>query len=215
MAKVDKRQQIMLAAEKLFTTRRFHEITMEDVAHKAGVGKGTIYRYFRNKDDLFFETATAGFEELCELLRRKVPETSPFEEQLLGACEQISAFFERRRPLFRMMQAEENRMYWCRGSLRERWMKRRMKLVSAVEAIVRKGVVVGEIRDDIPAEILTQFLMGMLRTRGRDMADAPGGSPSHGLVVELFCRGAGTAAKYGENCPGETAVCAPARPGEK
>ena len=39
------------------------------VKSEAKVGKGTIYLYFENKDDLFFQTATWGFEELCELLK--------------------------------------------------------------------------------------------------------------------------------------------------
>ncbi|NJL30924.1 MAG: TetR/AcrR family transcriptional regulator, partial [Phycisphaerales bacterium] len=32
----------------------------------AGVGKGTIYRYFKDKDDLFFSTAAQGFEDLWQ-----------------------------------------------------------------------------------------------------------------------------------------------------
>ena len=108
--KTEKRHLIMQAAEKLFTSRRFHEITMEDVAAAADVAKGTIYLYFRDKEDLFAQTCTAGLEEMCELLE-PVPEEAPFAEQLLGACRQFSEFFERRHQLMRMMQAEEARMF--------------------------------------------------------------------------------------------------------
>ena len=38
-----KERRIMEAAERLFTSRRFHEITLEEVAQAAKVGKGTIY----------------------------------------------------------------------------------------------------------------------------------------------------------------------------
>jgi len=51
--------------EKLFTSRRFHKITVDDVAQAAQVGKGTIYRYFQNKDDLFSQTAPALFSGAC------------------------------------------------------------------------------------------------------------------------------------------------------
>ena len=40
MIEQDKRQRIMQAAEKLFSSRRFHEITTDDVAREAKVGKG-------------------------------------------------------------------------------------------------------------------------------------------------------------------------------
>jgi AcrR family transcriptional regulator len=190
MARRDRRHEIMRAAERLFTSRRYHEITTEDIAQAAHVGKGTIYRYFEDKDDLFFQVATSGFEELCELLHRKVPEKAPFAEQLPNACTAITAFFARRAQLFRMMQVEEFRMHWCGKALRDRWLARRKKLVVAVAGILRKGVEEGEIRSDMPAEVLANFLLGMLRTRARDLADAPARLRRQELVVELFCNGA-------------------------
>lgn len=191
MARRNRREQIMQAVEKLFTSRRFHEITLDDVAQAAGVGKGTIYRYFQDKDDLFFQTATSGFDDLCDLLGRKVPENTTFAEQLSSACEQIGRFFKRRRQLFQMMQAEEDRIYWFTGTIRDRWTEKRQNLVSAVAEIMRKGVGEGKVRTDIPAEILANFFLGMLRTRARDLTNTPGVTQRHELLVDLFCRGAG------------------------
>ncbi len=191
MPKRDRHAEIMQAAEKLFTSRRFHEITLDDVVAEAGVGKGTVYRYFRNKDDLFFQTATRGFDELCELLTRNVPASAPFPRQLLSACRQVSAFFRGRRQLFRMMQSEGARMYWFRGDTRQRWMDRRRKLVSAVAHIIRKGVREGKIRRDVRADTLSSFLLGMLRTRARDLDHVPESSRPLELVVKVFCEGAG------------------------
>ena len=185
------RQQIMYEVEKLFTSRRFHEITLDDVAHAAQVGKGTIYRYFQNKDDLFFQTATSGFDELCELLSRKVPENASFFEQILSACNQISFFYDSRRQLFRMMQAEDSRMYWHKGTIRERWMAKRKKLIAALAEIINKGVAEGKIRTDVPPEALASFLLALLRTRSRDLADMPEVTQRHELLVDLFIRGAG------------------------
>jgi TetR/AcrR family fatty acid metabolism transcriptional regulator len=191
VGKDGKSQQIMQAAERLFTSRRFHEITMDDVAREAGVGKGTIYRYFQDKDDLFFRTATSGFDELCDLLWRKVPGNASFAQQLLIACRQISRFFERRRQLSRMMQTEEGRVSWGSGQLHQHWMDHRKGLVAAVADMIRKGVAEGEVREDIAPEVLANYLLGMLRTRGRDLCDAPQAMRQHEVVVELFCRGAG------------------------
>ena len=191
MAKQDKRQAIMEAAEKLFKDRRFHEITLDELARVARVCKGTSYLHFKDKDDLFFQTATSGFEGLCELLHRKVPEKAPFSKQILSACAEISEFFKGRRQLIRMMQTEEGRMLFCHGRLRELWQEKRKKLAAALAAIIRKGVEAGEIRADIPPEILASFLLGMLRTRGHDLADAPEQSRRYELVTDLFRNGAG------------------------
>ncbi|NBT62453.1 MAG: TetR/AcrR family transcriptional regulator, partial [Planctomycetia bacterium] len=46
-------EKILAAAEVMFASKRFHEVLMEDIAIGAGVGKGTIYRYFKNKEELY------------------------------------------------------------------------------------------------------------------------------------------------------------------
>ena len=190
MAKRDRRAEIMHVAEKLFTSRRFHEITLDEVAKQARVGKGTIYRYFENKDDLFFQTSMHGFDELCGLLAKKVSSKDAFTEQLLVACRQISGFFRSRRQLFGMMQSEEVRMHGFHGRMRERWIEQRKNLISAVAGIIRIGASEGEIRSDIPAETLASFLLGMLRTRARGLADLPESAKPLELVVDLFYHGA-------------------------
>src|SRR5690349_17863614 len=118
-----KRAAIMEAAEKLFRNRRIHEITLDEVAQKAGVGKGTIYRYFPDKDDLFFQVATSGFDELCELVQRKVNLNDSHRNQLLGVCMAISHYFEARLEMFMVIQAQDVRMTTCKESLRERWLR--------------------------------------------------------------------------------------------
>ncbi len=185
----------MQAAEKLFASRRFHEITTDEVAREAKVGKGTIYRYFRDKDELFFETANSGFDELCELLRQGVSPTAAFAEQLTQACIQISGFFRRRRDLFEMMQSQDGRMCFDTGRMHERWQEKRRRLVDALAGILTAGVKEGAVRADIPPEVLAYFLLGMLRTRARDLQGFPESLRTHEMVVEMFCRGAAPSAR--------------------
>ncbi len=179
----------MLAAEKLFATRRFHEIKLEDVARKARVGKGTIYLYFENKDDLFFQTATSGFEELCQLLQQNSPKKAIFREELLTACTKITDFFEERHQLFRVMNNEDVRLCFARGSIHKRWMQRRKLLLTAVTAIIQRGIDEGQIRSDILPDVLAAFLLGMLRTRAWDLGETPENMRSNAVIIDLFCNG--------------------------
>lgn len=48
-----RRQQIIIAAKKIFSSKGFHKTTMEDIAKKAELSPGTLYLYFKNKDELF------------------------------------------------------------------------------------------------------------------------------------------------------------------
>jgi AcrR family transcriptional regulator len=48
----ERRSQILTAAEGVFTKKGFDEARMEDIAEKTGLSKGTLYLYFKSKDDL-------------------------------------------------------------------------------------------------------------------------------------------------------------------
>lgn len=191
MTSDSKRSQIIRATEKLFTGKRVHEITMDEVAKAAGVGKGTLYQYFENKDELFFQTMMAGFDDLCASVRQQVQAGTSSRTQLLSVAEAVTKFFAGRRQFFRMMQAEEGRMPWCEGPLRDRFMAQRRKLVEAIAVVMRTGMTDGTLRRDIPAEALAILLMGMLRANNRMMAELSETALPCELLVELFCQGAG------------------------
>ncbi|HUV40753.1 MAG TPA: TetR/AcrR family transcriptional regulator [Sedimentisphaerales bacterium] len=189
MVRNQKRKQIMRVVEKLAANRRFHEITLDEIAEAAGVGKGTIYHYFKDKDDLFFEVATSGFNELCELLKQKVQHNSSFSEELLNACGQVSKFFASRRQLLQMMQNEAGLVYLRRGKVRQRWLAKRKMLVNALADILSDGIAEAAVRSDVPAEVLATLLLGMLRTRARDLGSIPDNLKSDELLVNLFLNG--------------------------
>ena len=192
----DKKQRIMQAAEQLFRTRRVNEITLDEIARQADVGKGTIYLYFSDKEDLIFQAAVAGFDEMCLLLRQNAAEGVAFREALLRTCEGISAFFQARRPLFRIILSEgERAMEGVGAGLRQRWRERRKPMAEAVAAIVGQGMTAGEIRADVPAEILAEYLLGMLRTRSWELEGWPDAQRSLAAVVDFFINGAGLPAR--------------------
>jgi AcrR family transcriptional regulator len=48
-----RRQQIMVAAKRVFSVKGFSKTTMEDIAKEAELSPGTLYLYFKNKDELY------------------------------------------------------------------------------------------------------------------------------------------------------------------
>jgi len=185
----------MRVVENLATNRRFHEITLDEVAEAAKVGKGTIYHYFKDKDDLFFQVATSGFEELYGLLKQKVPYNASFSEKLLDVCKLISRFFATRRQLLQMMQSEASLVYWRRGKIRQRWLAKRKMLIDALADMLLDGIEEGAIRSDIHAEVLATFLLGMVRTQARELHTDPENVKSYQLLVDLFLNGVSVSAE--------------------
>ncbi len=191
----DKRSSILKAAEEVITGRRLHEVTIEEVAKAAHVSKGTIYTYFRDKEDLFFRLATEGFEELCDLLKGHAPREGDLRDRLLAMCRDISSFFVRRRPLMRVMIEHEGRSVTFHREMRGRWKQKRALLVGVVTGALEAGVREGRIRADLPVRGLADLLLGMLRARGRQVSEEGSERISLEEIIEVFLRGAGETAK--------------------
>ncbi len=66
--KEEKKKELLLAARRVFAKKGLALAKIEDVAVEAGIGKGTVYEYFRSKDDIFF----ALFEEMKKELHRRI-----------------------------------------------------------------------------------------------------------------------------------------------
>jgi len=66
--RTDKRELILRAAIEVFAEKGFHQARVSDVAARAGVADGTIYLYFKNKDDLLLSI----FEDSMEILLKGV-----------------------------------------------------------------------------------------------------------------------------------------------
>ena len=59
----DKKTLILNSAEYIFQSKDYHQATVEEIAKKAGVGKGTIYQYFSSKQDILQELYQKGKDE--------------------------------------------------------------------------------------------------------------------------------------------------------
>ena len=61
--KVQKRKDIALASKEIFFQKGINDLTIAQIAKTAGVGKGTIYEYFKNKEDIVFEIVNILIQE--------------------------------------------------------------------------------------------------------------------------------------------------------
>ena len=185
----DKRAQIMRAVEELFSSRRFHEITIEDVARKAGVGKGTVYRYFTDKDELFFQVAMAGYDDLCQVVADRVEDTGNFPDVFRAVCDQVGAFFSRRHRVFHLMQTEDRRSSRRRGHRRAVWRTCKSQLIATVSQLIIRGQAESFFRSDIPAEELAAYLLAVLRAGVQSPRCGERNTQPLDLAVDLFLNG--------------------------
>ena len=199
MTQNERKKQILDAVEKLAARKKLYEITLDEVARSAKVGKGTIYKNFTDKDDLFFQMAVSGFDELCELIDNKSSQKMSYQKKLLSVCKEISSFFGRRKQMFNIIQSETAKALWAKGQLLEKWFQHKQKLIKSIAIILEEGMKLSVIRNDISSEVLAAFLLDMLRTRGRDIHEHNGEIPSFEVLIDLFLNGVGVGEGFDEN----------------
>jgi TetR/AcrR family fatty acid metabolism transcriptional regulator len=95
------------AAARLFSRRRFHEVRMEDIAAEAEVGKGTLYRYFADKEELYVALLDRASRQLQELTRESVARARTPRARLRAVVTAILTFFEEQPHVTPLIQRAE------------------------------------------------------------------------------------------------------------
>src|SRR5581483_575710 len=73
------RRAISQVADRLFLERGFENVTVDEIAAAAHVGRMTVFNYFPRKEDMFFDRDEEGREAVREALRQRNPRVSPIE----------------------------------------------------------------------------------------------------------------------------------------
>jgi AcrR family transcriptional regulator len=152
--------KMLNAAAKLFGTQRFHEVRMEDIASKAVVGKGTLYRYFRDKEELYSALVKRSGEQLIERLREAMAPAQRPREKLEAVTAAIIVFFDEQPHLSDLIQRSE---VLHRAGAAFSWQATREELVRLVRDIFDEAKALGDFKVRDP-ESMALMLLGGLRS---------------------------------------------------
>ena len=113
--KEERRQSILRAAREVFFEHGFHRATVDNVAGRAEVSKGTVYLYFESKETILAHLLLEGLDELVGELERAytAAEALPVDEQLRRLGWAYLQFYQREPRYFRFLMAVD------RGQFRE------------------------------------------------------------------------------------------------
>lgn len=79
------RRAISLVADRLFRERGFENVTVDEIAAAADVGRMTVFNHFPRKEDMFFDRDQEARNVLREALRQRDPRVAPIETLCLLA----------------------------------------------------------------------------------------------------------------------------------
>jgi AcrR family transcriptional regulator len=115
----DKPAQIIEAAFSVFGEIGYGSTVMKDIADRAGVAPGTIYTYFRDKEDLFKATVTEGWDAFLDQIRAIVESGEPVAARADSLLEAGFGSLKRYLPLLRGMLFESSQMNLTQGKILE------------------------------------------------------------------------------------------------
>ncbi len=180
-----KRERILRAAAELFAGKDYHRVLIDEVARSAEVGKGTVYRHFKTKEDLFVAVLSYAVDLATERLRAKIERASDPVEQLRVACKQALRFFRENGHLFHVLNhAKALRCAKGRADLNEK----RKALRHFVEGVLVDGRE-ERVFDLADAAFASTILWGMIRTALRTSPDDAPLDEVSDKIVALFTKG--------------------------
>ncbi len=174
-------------------TRPYHRVTMEDVRTRAGVGKGTLYRYFGSKEELYCRVVQTELDRLVDSLRAAAQsyEGEP-RLKVRELSTKLAGFFESSKPLFALLRSEELRGSQAKKKIFRQWKNRRDRLVEVFEDAIKEGVEDGHYRHDIPSRAAAVFLLAAIRSVSKDAGSAGAGGDAVGYALSVFEDGMAT-----------------------
>jgi AcrR family transcriptional regulator len=185
-------REILEAAAAVFAQRGFRTARVAEVAERAGIGKGTVYEYFRSKEDLFIRLFDWYMEQaFASMLGELEAPTDSAVNALRRSGENILASCQEMRPFYPLTME-----FWAASTAPEfqerlveefRQLYRRFR--SALAGAIRRGIQHGELEPYVDAEAVAAVLVsaydGLFLQAWFDPSFDPVPSGRHFLEVVL------------------------------
>ncbi len=163
MSKKDlKRQQIIQAAAEVFGTRSFQNAAISEIAQKASVAEGTLYQYFKNKEDLFFSIPAQKTEEFCEEFNLHLEGIYDGLNKIRKLIWYYLYFFKMNPAYARILMLE---MRVSKSFIKSGTYDRIKAFTDRVLEIIEEGQAEGSIRSGVDPYLIRELILGVLEHR--------------------------------------------------
>jgi len=190
--KNNKYHLILEAAVKVFARQGFYQSTVAQIAREAGVADGTIYLYFKNKDDILVQFFSYRTKQVFERFRAEVNKSDNSLDKLRNLIRRHLTEFQRDRDMAVVYQVETHQ----NSRLAEDQIREMSQMYQdLVSEIVETGQQEDSIRKDLYVGLVKRFILGAVDEVINTWLHS---DKNYDLVsmadplVDLFVRGIGT-----------------------
>lgn len=155
----DKYQRILSAAIRVIAEKGFHSSRVSDIAERADVADGTVYLYFKSKEQILMAALDGAFQAFYRLAKEELKQTSSPKMKLRILARLHLRELSRNRSLAVVLQTELRQSAKFLAEFSQRELKGYFDLI---REIIREGQISGEIRRDLSDKIAAACLFGAL-----------------------------------------------------
>jgi TetR/AcrR family transcriptional regulator len=154
--KEHRREEILDAAQRVFFERGLAVATMDEIAETAELSKGTLYLYYKSKEDLYLTVMMRGMELLYEMISEVLRTEESVPKTMVRLANAYIDYFYKHRDYFRMMhylqtpqfhkQVSDEMKLSCNALNQRIW--------DLVNNLLKRGIEEGALRQDLdPVEV--------------------------------------------------------------
>ncbi len=154
-----KRQQIIQAAAEVFGGSNFQNASVSEIAQRANVAEGTLYQYFKNKEDLFFSIPAQKTEEFSEEFNLHLQGIHDTFTKIRKLIWYYLYFFKTNPAYARSLMLE---MRVSKSFIKSKTYDKTKTFTDKVLDIIREGQEEGRIRKDVDVHIIRELVLGVL-----------------------------------------------------
>ncbi len=160
----NKHQKILQAAVKVFSEKGFYNSRVSEIAKVASVADGTIYLYFKNKDDLLISLFEEEFGKIVEDMRKELEKEKDALQKIRRFAKTHLAIVSRQQHLGEVLGVEVRQ---STKFMKEYINKPFIEYLNLIRSIVIEGQEKGLIRKDLTPGIMKRALFGALDEMAR------------------------------------------------
>lgn len=154
-----KSETILRAAAKVFAQSGYFNAKVSDVARSAGVADGTVYLYFKNKDDLLTSIFSWAMGEFLTRARTELAEIANAKQKLLSFAKLHFSLLEQERDIAIVFQIELRQSTKFMEQFSTTYLAAYLQML---REIIEEGQKNGLFRSTLNAKLIAKLLFGML-----------------------------------------------------
>lgn len=178
-------ETILRHASDLFAKNDFARVSVDQVAARSGVGKGSVYRQFGSKEALYATVVIEGFKHLQKEIRSALGASTSTRDEIEAVVRHTLTYFWTRRQFFALLHDPTA----IPPSLERSYRKQRNELSKMLSAILVEGMEGGSLRAGLDTRIVAESLFGMLRGINRYCREYATPESAADAVLSIFLDG--------------------------